>query len=174
MFEIEAEIKDFPDYTISTWGQVRSLKFGKTRVLKPRKDKLGYFRVELCKDGKKKPLLVHRLVANAFIPNPQGYPFINHRDENPSNNFVTNLEFCSPKYNSNYGTCRQKISAKLKGKFNGPCAKPVNQYDQQGNFLKRWPSTQEIKRQLRFNQGNISQCCLGERQSANGFVWKYA
>lgn len=134
----------------------------------------GYLKVILCKDGKTKQLLVHRLVANAFIPNPLNLPFINHKDEDKTNNAVSNLEWCSQQYNTNYGTCPKRISAKLKGKFvNGPKAKQVLQYDKQGNFLKRWPSTQEIKRRLGFNQGNICDCCNGKLKSANGFVWMY-
>lgn len=99
-------------YQVSNTGKVRSLNYrrtGETKVLKPSTSKLGYKSVNLCKDGKNKGYLVHRLVALAFIPNPNNYPVVNHKDENPSNNTVWNLEWCTQEYNINYGNCKQKI-----------------------------------------------------------------
>lgn len=74
----------------------------RTKFLKPKMDKDGYFDVALCKDGKMFYKRVHRLVASAFIPNPNNFPVINHIDENPSNNIVTNLEWCSVSYNTRF------------------------------------------------------------------------
>jgi hypothetical protein len=95
-------------------GRIRSVKTGK--ILKPGKDKCGYSHVTLCKDGKTSRFQVHRLVATAFIPNPDNLPVVNHKDENPSNNCVDNLEWCTVKYNVNYGTCKQRMSEAHKGK----------------------------------------------------------
>lgn len=106
-------------YQVSNTGKVRSLNYrrtGKTKVIKQSTDKLGYKSVFLCKDGKNKGYLVHRLVALAFIPNPNNYPVINHKDENPSNNYYKNLEWCTQEYNCNYGNCRKKMSEARKGK----------------------------------------------------------
>ena len=103
--------KDIPGYEglyqVSNLGQVRSLKFGKIKILK-QEDKNGYKRIQL----KKKHFLVHRLVAICFIDNPLNYPIINHKDEDPSNNKIDNLEWCSIQYNNNYS--RKYINTKSK------------------------------------------------------------
>ena len=96
-------------YEVSNLGRVKSLKCGRERILKPQMKKKGYLQVGLRKEGKYKMFKVHRLVAQAFIPNPEGLPQINHKDENPSNNRVENLEWCDSKYNNNYGTHNERI-----------------------------------------------------------------
>ena len=105
-------------YEVSNTGQVRSLdkydsinRFYEGRILKLFADRLGYLKVGLSSNGKTKKYLVHRLVAEAFIPNPNNFPIINHKDENPSNDNVDNLEWCNAKYNSNYGTRNDRIKA---------------------------------------------------------------
>lgn len=115
--------KDIPGYEgkyqVSNTGEVRSLNYNGTRkskVLKQGTDKDGYKRVHLYKNGKNKNYLVHRLVAQAFLPNPNNYPIINHKDENPSNNYYKNLEWCTYEYNNNYGNCRKKRSEANKGR----------------------------------------------------------
>lgn len=161
-------------YQISNLGHVRSLWFGKVRILKLLDNGDGYLRVRLYRNEKARRLYVHRLVAEAFISNPLNLPVINHKDENPKNNAVDNLEWCTQKYNINYGTCRTKISAKLKGRYiNGPLAKAVLQYDKSGNLIKEWPSTIEVQRQTGFAQSSISECCQGKRKSAYGYIWHY-
>ena len=118
--------KEIPNYEgkyqVSNTGKVRSLNYkrtGKTKILKIREDKNGYTVVTLTKNSKKKTYSVHRLVAQAFIPNPNDLPEVNHKDENPANNFYTNLEWCTHEYNINYGTHNEKVSKTLKGKFTG-------------------------------------------------------
>ena len=103
-------------YEVSSYGRVKSLckydsrnRFRDERILKLCADRLGYLKVGLCSNDKKKKYLVHRLVAQAFIPNPNNLPIINHKDENPSNDNVDNLEWCDAKYNSNYGTRNDRI-----------------------------------------------------------------
>lgn len=165
--EIWKDIENYQNlYEVSNLGRVRSLKFGKTKILTPVKNNKGYLLVKLYKDRKVKRFLVHRLVAQAFIANPLKLPFCNHIDENPLNNRVDNLEFCTPAYNVRYGTCQARRAAKL--------SKPVCQYDKQGNFLRQWASMMEIKRQLGYNPGAICLCCLGKRELAYGFAWRYA
>ena len=147
-------------YEVSNWGRVKSLKFGKEKILKPSKNKKGYLHVVLCKENILKNFLVHRLVAEAFIPNPNNYKEVNHKDEDKSNNIVTNLEWCDRKYNQNYGTINERLS------------KPVLQYDLEGNFIKEWKSTMECGRNG-YQQGHIADCCRGERKTHKGFIWKY-
>lgn len=103
-------------YEVSNTGQVRSLdkydsinRFYEGRILKLFADRLGYLRVQLYSNSKRKSFLVHRLVAQAFIPNPDNLPQVNHRDEDPSNDNVENLEWCDGKYNVNYGTRIDRI-----------------------------------------------------------------
>ena len=105
-------------YEVSSYGRVKSLckydsrnRFREERILKLCANRLGYLKVGLSSNNKTKKYLVHRIVAEAFIPNPNNLPIINHRDENPSNNNVDNLEWCTAKYNSNYGTRNDRIRA---------------------------------------------------------------
>ena len=108
MKEIWSVIVGFPMYKISTFGRVKSLYTNK--ILKPI-NKKGYMFVTLAEDGKQYNRAIHRLVAKAFIANPNRYPMINHKDENKANNIITNLEWCDAKYNSNYGTAIERREA---------------------------------------------------------------
>lgn len=102
MKEIWKNIMGFNGYQVSNIGRVRSLKTYK--ILKQTINNKGYKILGLSKRGKMSTFLVHRLVADAFIPNPNKLPCINHKDENPLNNCVSNLEWCDQKYNINYGS----------------------------------------------------------------------
>ena len=93
-------------YSVDERGNIYSHLTDK--YLKPNMDYRGYCSVELFGDRSRKRVLVHRLVASAFIPNPRELPFVNHKDENPSNNDVSNLEWCTAKYNQNYGTVKER------------------------------------------------------------------
>lgn len=159
-------------YEVSNLGNVRSLgnkKTKKTKILKQNMNTSGYLRVYLCKNGKQKQFKVHRLVAEAFIPNLFGYPQVNHIDEDKTNNHIDNLEWCDNKYNSNHGTRNKRISVK---NINGKCSKPILQLTETGEFLKEYPSLQEAGRNG-FNIGNICACCRGERKTHKGYIWKY-
>lgn len=104
------DIKDYENYQISDTGIVINKKTG--RKLK-QQEKKGYMNVNLFKKGKKKNKLVHRLVAEAFIENIKNYPQINHKDEDTLNNMVNNLEWCTQKYNNNYGTYRERARTRM-------------------------------------------------------------
>lgn len=153
-------------YQISNYGRVKSLGNGKSnrskmQILKPGKDRGGYLHVVLCKDRKPKGFLVHRLVAEHFIPNPSNLPEINHKDENKENNCVDNLEWCDTKYNINYGTRTEK------------CSKKVYQYTKSGEFVREWKSFISIKREKGFNHSIIWRCCNGKCKSAYNYIWTY-
>lgn len=178
MTEIWRDIKDYEGlYQVSNFGSVKSLNYnhtGKEKILSTGKVSGGYLSVQLYKNGKGKMYSVHRLVAQAFIPNPLNLPQVNHKDENPSNNHVDNLEWCDQKYNNNYGTRLQKVSDIFKGKNNTVHSKPVLQIDIETNeVIKEWPSMGEVERQLGIFYQNISCCCRGKYKQAGGYKWKY-
>ena len=154
-------------YEVSDQGRVRSLKFGKEKILKPWKDRGGYLKVSLCKDCHKKYLFVHRLVADAFIQNPNNLKTVNHKDEVKTNNVASNLEWMSQRDNLNYGTHNKRVAESL--------SKQVQMLDKStGELLATFPSTHDAGRVTGINQGNISQCCRGKLKSTGGYIWKYA
>lgn len=168
--EIWKDKKDYEGhYQVSNCGRVKSIKFGKERILKPFTDGRGYLYVNLCKNNKQKTYKVHRLVAEAFLPNPNNLPMINHRDENKSNNSVNNLEWCDVKYNNTYGTRIERVSEK---NTNGKRSKPVLQYTLDGKFVREWDSIRECGRNG-FIPTCICMCCKGKLKKHKDFIWKY-
>lgn len=168
-------------YEVSDCGNVRSVdreiknKGGLTihlkgKIIVQKVHKCGYTQVALCKDGKCKFKLVHRLVAEAFIPNPDNLPQVNHINETKTCNRLDNLEWVSAKDNINHGTAIQRMTKKLKG-FN-PNAKKVNQYDFDGNLIATYPSTRDCDK-YGFSSRCISYCCNGITKSHKGYIWKY-
>lgn len=106
-------------YQVSNTGKVRSLNYkgtGKKKIWKYAITVNTYKQIALCKNGEIKYYYIHRLVAQAFIPNPNNYPVVNHKDENKSNNVVWNLEWCTQEYNCNYGTCQRRKSETRKSR----------------------------------------------------------
>lgn len=174
MDEIFKDIKGFEgEYQISTTGDVYSIKYGKRKLMKLRKDKYGYLRVCLCKDGKHKHFQVHRLVALAFIPNPDNLPQVNHKNEVKTDNRIENLEWCSAKYNIRYGTGnerRSKTNIETQGVKYG---KSVAQYALDGTLIGIYHSLHEAERQTGYSHQYISQCCRGRYKQSYGFIWKY-
>lgn len=171
--EIWKDIKDYEGlYQVSNYGRVRSLNYkrtGKTKVLRYNEIRGGYLSVYLCRNGKRKMFLVHRLVAQAFLPNWFDEPQVNHRDENPKNNHVDNLEWCSSSYNINYGTRIERVIEKM---TNGKQSKPIIQFTKTGELVREWPSIQEAGRNG-FKPGAVVNCCRGKLKSHKGYVWKY-
>lgn len=167
--EIWKDIEGYENlYQISSEGRVKSLNYNKTGkegILKICKDKKGYIICSLSKNNNLKTFSVHRLVAKAFIPNPNNLPQINHIDENKSNNQLTNLEWCNNNYNRNYGTRNKRASAS--------CRKPILQFTKEGEFIRKWEGAIEVERELGFDSSSISSCCKGKQKSAYGFVWMY-
>lgn len=165
--EIWRKIEGF-DYEVSNLGRVRSLGidiYHKGKILKPI-NKHGYLSVGLCKEGcKPKHFQVHRLVATAFIPNPNNLPFINHKDENPLNNCVDNLEWCTPKYNVNYGHGIEKMKA-------SKCKPVVQKF--KGTIIGTFPSILKAAEGTNLNFRNISACLCGRQKTCGGFEWAFA
>lgn len=126
---------------------------------------MGYLLVYLYANRKKVACKVHRLVAKAFIPNPNNFPQVNHKDEIKDNNCFTNLEWCSPSYNNSYG----------KGNINRANSKrvPILQLDMGDNVIREWSSAREVESTLGFNNSNITNCCRGRYKSMYGYKWKY-
>lgn len=167
MSEKWADIKGFEGlYQVSNLGRVKSLPrqgtYATPHILVPSKDKNGYLHVGLLKNSIRKTKRVHRLVAEAFIDNPDKLPEINHKDENKQNNQVSNLEWCTRKYNVNYGSRTEKTQ------------KAVMQFNKAGVLVATYKGLNEIKRALKIkNVSNISNVCKGKRKSAYGYVWKF-
>lgn len=158
-------------YQVSNQGRVRSLYFGKIRMLKQRKLRTGYMQVGLTKTKKIKFYNVHRLVSAAFIPNPDNLPEVNHKDEDKTNNTVENLEWCDRKYNINYGNRLVKLSEKMTNRVDR--SKPILQYTLDGTFVKEWNSISEIKRFLGYSKYCIIECCRFYFKQAYGYIWRY-
>lgn len=165
MEEIWKDIEGYEGlYQVSNLGRVRNKH---NKILRYRISNCGYYRYALCKDGKYKYLSIHRLVAEAFIPNPDNLPCVNHKDENKKNNFVDNLEWCTSAYNNIYGTRRKRMAVKL--------YKPVFQYTLDGEFIKEWNSLKEINETLGFYYQSIGKVCKGLKgyKTAYGYVWRF-
>lgn len=164
-------------YQVSDLGRVKSLDryvdYGKTtalrkgRILKPGKATGGYLQVELWKSGASSTKLIHRLVAEAFVPNGENLSEVNHKDENKENNSADNLEWCSRKYNINYGTGNDR---RIKNKVVAVVMCALD-----GTELKEFPSVSEAARAIsgKCVKGNITECCNGRVKTACGYIWKY-
>lgn len=161
--EVWKDIKGYEGlYQVSNEGRVKS--FYTNKILTPVDDGQGYLRVRLYKNKEWKSIRVHRLVANAFISNPYNKPQINHKDENPSNNCVENLEWCTAKENCNYGNhnLRMALSQSI----------PVIAYD--GENRIEFVSCSSASRTMGIQSSHICECCNGKRKTAGGYRWEYA
>jgi len=180
MEEIWRPIPDYEGYyEISNTGKIKSLTrtitdingrsftlTGKEKI--PYIDAEGYYIIGLSKDGIKKNLKVHRLVALTFIPNPKNLPFVNHKDENKLNNNINNLEWCTQEYNNAYGTRNKRISQTTTKNSVIMCDKITHKPIQE--FLNANIAAKE----LGYNtSAHIYQVLKGERQTACGYWWKY-
>ena len=174
------DIKGFEGYyQVSNLGQIRSVDRKiyqshnqkdsnyKSKLRKPTVDKHGYLEINLCKGSKSKKYLVHRLVANAFIPNPNNYPQVNHIDENKHNNFVDNLEWCTPKYNSNYGYRKERIKkARTNNMYNQKAVKCI----ETGRIFI---NSYDAERKTGFKARSIRAVCEGKYKTLHGYHWMF-
>ena len=182
MVEKWVNIENHPNYFISNFGRVFSKKSNK--VMKNRVvSKNGYQQITLDNSQ----LLVHRLVAQAFIPNPNNLPCVNHKDENPGNNDFRNLEWCTYKYNSNYGTNPSRHSKKMLDRYNNDpdwksdCIKRlaeikkkkrkrVVQLDKFNNYLKTYESSYATEKDGHLSV-HVCECANGKRKTHHGYKW---
>ena len=163
-------------YEVSDLGRVKSLNYnhtGKENILKPFNNSKGYLRVRLCKNGHENAIAVHRLVACAFLPNPNNLETINHKDEVKTNNTVGNLEWMSRKDNINYGTRNKRASEKNINNFG--VSKAVQMIDKQtGELLATFPSIRGAEMVTGISRYGICLCCRAKQKSAGGFLWRYS
>lgn len=156
-------IDGYENYMVSNLGRVKSVK--RNIILKERPTKEGYVRVVLWKKCKGKNCFIHRLVAETFIPNPNKLRCVNHINEDKTDNRIENLEWCTHKYNSNYGTGIQR-------RIEQTC-KSVIQFTIDGVKVAEYKSAMDAERQTGFPHQNIGKCCLGKYQKAYGYIWRY-
>jgi hypothetical protein len=181
--EIWKDIEGFEGlYQVSSYGRVRSFdrydRMGRVKrgtILAPCDNSRGYKYVCLCKDGSKKHEYIHRLVAMHFLINDRNCSQINHKDENKSNNNLSNLEWCTPSENINYGNAIHKIKtnrnhASIGVKFR----KKVSQFDRCGLLIALWPSITAAAKALGCSDSAIVIACKNKRRTALGYVWRYA
>ena len=165
---------EFDGYEVSNLGRVKSYKYDKQygRIMKPYADTKGYLQIDIQLDGRKREqryhLAVHRLVAKAFIPNPNNLPQVNHKDENKTNNSVDNLEWCTNLYNARYGTKSERVAEKRR--------RAVYSINQKGN-IEEFPGVRAAARAMT----GLSNSCgseivnviNGKRKTAFGRRWFY-
>lgn len=158
-------IEGFEDYMVSSDGKVFSLKRGKMKEMKPRLKKGGYLDVLLCSNGQYVHKYIHRLVARAFISNPDNKPQVNHKDEVKTNNCVDNLEWCTSEYNNNFGSRGERVA---KANINHPDLSVPVVCLETGEV---YPSVHEAERQTGVYNSHISDCLNGKQQTAGGYHW---
>ena len=184
MKEIWKEILNFSDYEVSNLGRVKSKerivitkqnkKYRvKEKILKPQiNNKTGYIQYTLIKDKKQITKLAHILVAETFLNKTNDNLEINHKDENKLNNRLDNLEYCTHKYNINYGTGNyRRRAAEINVKKTSRKTRKVIQYDLSGNFIKEWDNIFRARSELKLNK--IWEVCNGKRNKCGNFIWRY-
>lgn len=185
MQEVWKDIKGYEGlYQISTLGQYRSCDryilcknrwgqsmyvFHKGKCMKQYVNNKGYYTARLYKNGSQKTYLIHRLVAETFIPNPNNLPEVNHKDEKKNNNCVDNLHWCTKVFNNGYG----KLDKYGRRKSRRHIMKKVAQYDLNGSLLNVYDGLLLAKERTGINNNCISRCCSGKLKTSGGYIWKY-
>jgi hypothetical protein len=172
MEEIWKNIEGYDNYQISNIGNVRKItKNGFTHIKcsprgsqKTSNTKEKYMGVTLSKNGTRKGFSVHRLVAEAFIPNPNNYPSINHINGIKDDNCVCNLEWCTIKQNIQHAY----DVLNMRNHYGS-----IKQYSKDGKFIKEYDSVREASRELGIHFGNIVKCANKQRNVAGGYVWRF-
>lgn len=164
MKQVWKPIKGYENlYEVSNLGEVRSLcgRYGANRILKQCRGSRGYMLVTLCDKGKQKTVNVHRLVADAFVPNPDSLPCVNHKDEDRTNNCASNLEWCSYYHNNVYGSRLTKSAMKI--------GRPVRCVETGVIYS----SSRAAHKETGVRQSGISLCCNGKLKTSGGFHWEF-
>lgn len=151
-------------YEVSNLGRVRRVK-----IIEPTRKKHGYMQVSLVdRNGVRKSLRLHRIVAEAFIPNPEGKPQVNHRDENPENNRAVNLEWATAEENTNYGSRTARAAAKNGSKT------PILQIDPATlKVIAEYPGQSAAALATGITVSCINACLRGKQKHAGGYLWEY-
>ena len=180
---MENEIwKDIPGfegyYQVSNLGKVRHLFKHYTKIKKTTIDSWGYEAISLCVNYVPSTRKIHRLVALAFIPNPENKPFVNHKDGNKLNNRLENLEWVTQSENVRhaYDVLKRRPAMSYGGAIYGehPLSRKIKQFTIDGEFVKEWSSIKEATEYYGVSLSNISGCCLGRNKTAYGFIWEFA
>lgn len=176
--EVWRPVKGYEEYyQVSNFGRVKSLNWdgtGVERIMTPCKGKRGYMQVLFNRNGIRATKTVHRLVAEAFIPNPNNFPYINHKNEDKTINFLWNLEWCTAKYNSNYGTCVERsrdTRIKIGNYWNHNCRRKVIRYNEYSEV--EYESISEAAKQNKCSESAIGSCVRGKTKTSCGYKWKY-
>ena len=183
MEEIWKDIKGYEGmYQVSNFGRVKSLaryiSYGgmprnkNPRILRQSPDGKGYMMAWLYDENGRVTKKVHRLVAEAFIPNPEGKPQIDHINADKKDNRVENLRWCTGKENFSNPITYKKNAESKTGSLNHH-SRRVKQYALDGSFIKEWECINDACRALCIGHSHISQCCNGKRSKAYGFIWRY-
>ena len=178
--------KDIPGYEgmyfVSNEGRVLSKRRKSPAILAQRKHRGGYRQVMLSVHGKAQQPLVHRLVAMVFVPNPNGYDFVNHKDENKANNHADNLEWCTKSYNVTYSLDRHPERKEMyassfgcNGNREGRIdhTEKVLQYTKNGKLIRTFASVVEAHKATGIKNSAIIACCKGKQKTAFGYIWKF-
>jgi len=176
--EIWRKIRQHKLYEISNYGRLRRWRNSKQEYyicINPLVRVTGYYRKTMQVNGKSTGQFIHRLVAEAFIHNPENKPMVNHKDGNKWNNHVSNLEWVTAKENIDHAWrtgLQHTNSPNLKG---SRPAREINQLTLEGNFIKTWKNARQIHRELGFSNTSISKCCNKEKhhKTVRGFKWEY-
>ena len=171
-------IDDFPNYEVSDCASRRMVRGSRpmkghkseTLEIKPLIKRGGYAQVCLYRDGSRKFVSVHRIVARAFVPNPDNLPQVNHKDENKSNNSALNLEWCTARYNSRYGTASQRRILSHNKNKTKRAEQPVYQI-LDGKVVSKYRSISQAARCVGANEANIRACLYGRTKSCAGYEW---
>ena len=161
--EIWKDIKGYEGlYQVSNEGRIFSVI--NSIFLKPIENN-GYYTVSLYKNKKPSINNIHRLVAEAFIPNPNNLPCVNHKNEIKTDNKVNNLEWCTYQYNNTYNNKAKKIAIKE--------SVQIKQYDLNGHFIKEWINAVEASKKLNILPTSINNCLKGRSKTSGGYIWKF-
>ena len=161
-------LKDIPryegHYQASNYGQIRSIKFGKHKPRLQHNTQNFYKNIRLCKKNIFCTFLVHRLIAQTFIPNPENKPCVNHIDLNRINNYASNLEWITHKENTHHA---------IKNGVNIGSKRKVFQYDKKMNLIAKYDSISQVAKEINVSASSIGGCCKGRRKTAGGYFFEF-
>lgn len=163
-------------YHVSNFGRIKSLtghRYKEDTILNRKLDSKGYCIFSLSKNKIRCFIPLHQLIAMVFITNPNNYIEINHKDEDPSNNCVDNLEWCDRKYNNNYGNRLEKVGKSISKTKCETISTPVDCYTLDDKFIKHYEALVHVELDGHMH-GHVRECCLGIRNKHHNLKWKYS